>query len=461
MFRKFMDWVRRVLGKLINKSTIKEKLQIDVAVSGEMADAIDLWSKIYENKAPWLSSTVQSLNLGSAIAGEIARLVTIELKSEITGSPRAEYLQTQYQPVLDKLRQYCEYGCAKGGIVFKPYIDGKRIAVDAVHADRFFPTAFDGSGNITGAVFVERLTKGKKYYTRFERHNLFNRGYEITNAAYVSDVESMIGREADLAGIDEWASLEAHSIIQNIDTPLFAYFKAAQANTTDTDSPLGVSVYARAVDLLQEADKQYSRLLWEFEGGELAIDADVTMFQDVGKDKVVFPKGKERLFRTFRGLGGDTEEQLKTFSSALRDESFNNGLNTLLIRIEDNCGLARGTFSNPQGEARTATELKILKQRSYATVADNQKSLQAALEQLIYAMDVWTTLGKLAPAGDYEVSFKWDDSIIVDSEAEQLIRMQEVAAGILKPEEYIKWRYGITDDAKILEMMPAMNKLVE
>ncbi|MEG1991430.1 MAG: phage portal protein, partial [Christensenella sp.] len=370
-----------------------------------------------------------------------------------------EYLQPQYQPVLDKLRQCCEYGCAKGGIVFKPYIDGKRIAVDAVHADRFFPTAFDGSGKITGAVFVERLTKGKKYYTRFERHNLFNRGYEITNAAYVSDVESMIGRETDLASVDEWASLEAHSIIQNIDTPLFAYFKAAQANTTDTGSPLGVSVYARAVDLLQEADKQYSRLLWEFEGGELAIHADCTLF-DIGSDgKRRIPAGKERLYAALNM--GDEVNQLKTFSPALRDESFNNGLNTLLIRIEDNCGLARGTFSNPQGEARTATELKILKQRSYATVADNQKSLQAALEQLIYAMDVWTTLGKLAPAGNYEVSFKWDDSIIVDSEAEQLIRMQEVAAGILKPEEYIKWRYGITDDAKILEMMPAMNKLVE
>ncbi len=34
----------------------------------------------------------------------------------------------------------------------------------------------------------------------------------------------------------------------------------------------------------------------------------------------------------------------------------------------------------------------------------------------------------------------------MDSETEQKIRLQEVAAGILKPEAYLKWRYGVTDD---------------
>lgn len=56
---------------------------------------------------------------------------------------------------------------------------------------------------------------------------------------------------------------------------------------------------------------------------------------------------------------------MQVFSPALRDVSILNGLNDLLMRIEDTCGLARGTFSNPQSEARTATEIKILKQRSY------------------------------------------------------------------------------------------------
>ena len=115
--------------------------------------------------------------------------------------------------------------------------------------------------------------------------------------------------------------------------------------------------------------------------------------------------------------------------------------------------MRRGTFSEAQSEAKTATEIKVLKQRSYATVADNQKALQAALEQLVYAMDVWATLGRLAPAGTYDISYEWDDSVIVDTQSEQVIRMQEVAAGLLRPEQYLMWRYGVSEqDAKA--MMP-------
>ena len=102
-----------------------------------------------------------------------------------------------------------------------------------------------------------------------------------------------------------------------------------------------------------------------------------------------------------------------------------------------------------------------MRQRSYANVADNQKALQEALEDYIYAMDVWATIGKLAPQGKYEASFEWDDSIIVDTESEQAIRLQEVASGLLKPTEYIKWRYGIKDDETAMNMIPGMEQVTE
>ena len=44
---------------------------------------------------------------------------------------------------------------------------------------------------------------------------------------------------------------------------------------------------------MQDADDQYQRLLWEFEGGELAIDADITVLEASGE----LPRGKKRLFR--------------------------------------------------------------------------------------------------------------------------------------------------------------------
>lgn len=151
---------------------------------------------------------------------------------------------------------------------------------------------------------------------------------------------------------------------------------------------------------------------------------------------------------------------MQVFSPALRDVSILNGLNDLLMRIEDTCGLARGTFSNPQSEARTATEIKILKQRSYATVSDTQKSLEAALTGLIEAMNILTTLYHLAPEGNYETAFNWDDSIIVDMDSEVAIKLQEVAAGIMSREEYRMWRYG-EDEETARKNLPGMEKLVD
>ena len=53
-------------------------------------------------------------------------------------------------------------------------------------------------------------------------------------------------------------------------------------------------------------------------------------------------------------------------------------------------------------------------------------ALQRALEDLVYAMNFWAALYGLVPPGnDYQVSFVWDDSIIVDAEEERQTDRQE------------------------------------
>ena len=106
---------------------------------------------------------------------------------------------------------------------------------------------------------------------------------------------------------------------------------------------------------------------------------------------------------------------------------------------------------------KTATEVKASKQRTYSTVQDIQKSLEHALVGLVEAMDIWATLGKLAPSGDYDISFEWDDSLVMDAETENAQMYQEVAAGLIKPEYYLMKRYGVTEE-QLKEMMPNMDE---
>ncbi|MEG2678341.1 MAG: phage capsid protein [Oscillospiraceae bacterium] len=446
---------------MLHLDDAKRALHVDVAVSNAMQAAIDKWALMFQEKADWLGSNTQSLGLSAAIAGEMARLTTVEMDSTIEGSPRADYLQKEYQVVLDTLRTNVELAAAGGGMIFKPYLDGGHIAVDCVPAWRFLPTAFNSRGEVTGAVFVEQVTKGKTYYTRMEHHQLTNSGYSIKNMAFTSPTEASIGMQCSLDAVDEWADLEPELTVKCKDGTapdgvLFAQFKMPFANTIDPASPLGVSVYSRAEGLIEQADKQYSRILWEYEGSELAVDASEGALKTSnieGKPAKV-PERRKRLFRELgidQGTGGDL---YKVFSPAIRDTSLFNGLDKILKRIEFNCYLSYGTLSDPQSVEKTAEEIKTSKQRSYSAVCDIQKSLQGALEHLVWVMDLYTTLYNLAPRGEYEVGFSWGDGVMENTDTEYARRADLADRGYLKPEKLVAWYFGISEEEARKDYLP-------
>lgn len=454
MFERMRYFIKRMFSNMIDSKKIEEKLDASVAVGSSMASAIDLWAKMYADEAPWLDANTRSMGLAASIASELARLTTLEFKSKIAG---CDFLEIEYKKVLVKLRENCEYGCAGGGLVFKPYIDGKHIAVEAIGSDSFFPVSFNGRGEVRDSVFLEYKVKGDDVYTRLERHQFDGDKYIITNRAFINKNTEIaeiqnLGTEVELTVVDEWAELDPVVEISNIDKCLFGYFKVPLANTIEPESPLGVSVYSRAVDKILEADLQWSRILWEYEGSELAIHASVDCFKRDEYGNWLLPEGRERLYRAFE-YDPQRTKAIDVFSPSIRDTSLFNGLNNILKRIEFDCGLAYGTLSDPQNVDKTAEEIKTSKQRSYQMVSDIQRALQTALEDLLYAMVKLGQIAGLPVTDNYDVSFNWDDSVIVDKE-KQLASMQlDVSSGILRPELYIAEKYGVTEE-EALKMMP-------
>lgn len=453
MLQRFLTWIRGVFSKMLHIDDAKRALRVDIAIGSEMQEAIDLWSAMFLDKAPWLDDTTKSLGLSAAIAGELARLTTVELESTVTGSQRADWLNGEYKSVLAGLRGRVETAAAGGGMVFKPYVDGGHISVDCVPAWRFFPTAFNSRGEVTGAVFVEQVTKGKTYYTRMEHHQLTDEGYTIRNLAFSSLTIGAMGNPCSLSEVDEWADLEPELTVRYKDGTapegvLFSYFRMPFSNTVDPESPLGVSVYSRAVGLIKEADRQYSRILWEYEGSELAVDASQGALQVKGPDgkSPILPPRSKRLFRELAIDQGQSGDLYKVFSPDIRDGSLFNGLDKLLKRIEFNCNLAYGTLSDPQNVDKTAEEIKSSKQRSYSAVCDIQQALQNSLEHLVWVMDFYASLYKLAPRGEYEVNFTWGDGVLQDTEKEYMRRKEMADNGYLRPEKFVAWYFGISEE---------------
>ena len=563
---KLWDRIVERVRNMIGPKEIEKAIRVAPTVSSKMADAITLWSDMYEDNPPWLKEAtaqsptrIVSLGLPSLIASEKARLATLEMESEITtpvkevekenpdyqppsideatgqismgvgqttikedvpigNTDRAEFLNEEYKKLKKQIRRQLEYGIAKGGLVIKPYIIMKddaqvltnstveksksekksyntkklhfdnnldaeikdkykaEIEFDFIQADNFYPLSFDANGKIVEAAFIQRRIEKEYIYSRLEYHRLDGRKVTVKNYAYRKSnnmatltgsnrLEVDLGTEVPLSSVPEWADLQPVVEIEGVDRLLFAYFRMPEANTIDTHSPLGVSAYSRVVNLIKDADYQYSRLLWEYEGGELAIDVDRDALKLVtdanGNDVTQVPVMQERLFRK---VDLNAEDTYNVFAPELRDASITNGLNTILMRIEDATGLSRGTISgDPQfisTEAKTATEMKILKQRSYSTNADIQQALEDALKDTVYVMDVYSTLYEVTPEGKYEISFEWDDSILVDSESELTKRLQLINAGLASKLEVRMWYFGETENQakKALQEIDEENK---
>ncbi len=454
IFQRIAEAVRRWWSRLIPYKDIAAAEQIKTPLAPEMVRALSLWCELYHDRAPWKEpGKVKSLNLCAMAASEIARQVVLEMKATVDAgsedaegkavtNERSEFLEETFEGLLGVLRLKLEVGCAAGGMIVKPCPDpaSGRIYFDFAPDWSLYPLAFDGAGNLSDVIIPDVFRDGEAIYTRLERHTLSGEDVTITQRAFKTTHEDSLGTEVPLTSVERWAALQPEVTVTGAGGMLFGWYKVAAANTVDADCALGASVFAKAVDVAREIDLQYSRLLWEFEGGELAVDVDPTALYEKsdGKGRRL-PKLNERLFRAV-DTGADSTYEV--FAPTLRDVSLVNGLNQLLIRFEDLCGLSRGTFSDANVDARTATELRIVKQRSYATVADNQKALEKCLRDVLRAMDVYATLYNLAPAGEWAASFEWDDSILTDVDAQLQQRLLLVNSGVMSKAELRQWYLG-------------------
>ncbi|MBQ6122947.1 MAG: phage portal protein, partial [Clostridia bacterium] len=255
--------------------------QIRTPLAPEMVRALSLWCELFHDRAPWKEpGKVKSLNLCAMAASEIARQVVLEMKAtvdagseDVVGKPvtneRSAFLEETFEGLLSVLRLKLEVGCAAGGMIVKPCPDPAtgRIYFDFAPDWSLYPLAFDGAGNLSDVIIPDVFRDGETIYTRLERHTLNGEDVTITQRAFKTTHEDSLGTEVPLSSVERWAALEPEVTVTGAGGMLFGWYKVAAANTVDADCALGASVFAKAVDVAREIDLQYSRLLWEFEGG--------------------------------------------------------------------------------------------------------------------------------------------------------------------------------------------------
>lgn len=443
---KITDFLKGVWRRLFPLRDIKTALNIKPAITQEMLNSIEIWANSYSGQADWLNDNIKSLGLEKAVTREFANIVLNEMTVNISNPKLLEI----FNIAIRDLNMNFQRGLATGAMVIKPLgADG----VQFVSANAFIPIEYDSCGRLVKVVFPEFKQIEDKFYTRLEYHDLDpQKGLTITNTAYSSTSKGNLGREIPLEYVEEWQNIEPYTAYPLMFRPAFGYYRNPIDNTID-GSHAGISVFNSALDLIRLTDIQFSRLDWEFESGERAVHADVSVL----KDTKTVAKLNERLYRGVKiDTGVNNNSFFDEFSPQLRQVDLIAGLNEYKRNIEFSVGLAYGDISDPNTVAKTATEIKSAKDRKYNTVTAIQQNLKECLEDLTYALAFYNALA----TSNYTFTCTFKDSILIDEEAERKQDIQDLNLGILNPWEYrAKW-YG-EDKETALANLPQPAEVVE
>lgn len=431
---------------IFSKETIEKALDIAIISDHALEENQALWQSMIDGKALWNTKDVPSLHLASSICREISNNTTFELEADLTGN---DILKEQFMNAVDQMPTVVSILSGLAKIVLKPFVRVDKILVTIATPGRFFPIKYNEVGTLTSVAFADIIETAEDVYTLLEVHTWdeTTSGYTIEYKAFHSKQPNDLGKAVPVSSVEAWAHL-VDIQWQNITQPLFV----------EINMPNNQSIFANAVELIRLADQQYGRTVWEYEGGELAIDASIDMFRSTGKvDKygkreVVLPKGKERLFRV--GDVSAEDFKMQTFSPEFRDTSLFNGLNEHKRAIEFACGIAYATISDPNLQDKTATEIRATKQRFLITIRTIQKIIEEAYTHLAESINILGQLYGLSPASNYEVSLTWGDSVMEDPDVEYQRRKELAALGYISPVAFVAWYFSVSEE-EAAKMIPA------
>ncbi|MFS8578793.1 MAG: phage portal protein [Novibacillus thermophilus] len=461
MFKSLIAKIRQVMYRMgLLKGIEKLSDHKDVTLNEEMFQQIEIWKSLYKGYyEKWHNITYQtvegrkqrimeSLNMAKASAAEMASLVFNEkCEISISDDTLAKNIEEVFKQnkFYKKFQDYLEYSFALGGMVIKPYVEDEKIKLSFVTADCFIPLSWQNE-TIYEAVFPSEYKKGDKKYTHLEWHVWENGEYVIRNELYESNGQDL-GIKVALSTL--FPDLEEEVRISGLSKPIFTYFKPNTANNIDTQSPLGISIYANALDTMKAIDTAFDSLHREFRLGKKRIIVPAHMVQVVidsqtGEPKRYFNASDE----TYEALNADENDvDIRDMTVELRVEEHIEAINALLNLFAMQTGFSAGTFTFDGESMKTATEVISEQSKTFKSKQSHEVIIEASLQELIDSIVAIAELYNIFSAPEnYEVAISFDDSIAEDKSAEINQQIQLVTNQLQSRKRAIMRIHGMTEE---------------
>lgn len=432
MFKNIATTVRRWLHKMgLIRGLKKLDDKKDINISEVMYQHIDIWKALYMGYyQEWhdvqyktiegpKKRRMRSLRMPKVAAEEMATLVFNE-RCSINVSD--ETLSEELEKVLDnngfkkEFQRFLEYQFALGGMAIKGHVEDDEIKLSYVKADSFLPTGWTNK-KITEGIFINETTKGDRKYTHLEWHFWEGKTYFIRNELYESNGQTDdLGIKVPIETL--YPDIEEEVTIENLDRSLFVYFKPNSANNVDMDSPLGVPIFANALDTIHAIDIAFDSFEREFRLGKKRILVPESAIRHVTDKEsgaqVRYFDASDEVYQAFKFDGeGD---QFKDLSVELRVDEHVAAINSLLNLFAMQIGFSAGSFSFDGQSMKTATEVVSENSKTFRTKQSHETIIEEGLKELVEIIVKLAELYSLfsRPAKDFEVKVQFDDSVAED-----------------------------------------------
>lgn len=403
---------------------------------------VSLWQSWYEGKVRAFHEyrqyngkrivrrTRKSLCMAKRVCEDWADLIfneKVEIKSMDANAQKAidrAFSQNNFRVSANRL---VELAFALGTAAFVEHKTTQGVVIDFITADKIYPLAFSG-GCITECAFASRMLIYGEMHTYLNIHVLEDGCYVVKNALFNERTQ----KRAPLPpGVMETFYTHSADALFQIITPNIA-------NNLCPDSPMGISVFANAIDVLEGIDLVYDSYQNEFRLGKKRIIVPLSMakieMEQQGELLPVFDDNDTE-FYAFSGAGPD-DFSITEINMNIRSDAHEAGLQRNLDLLTDLCGLGSSKYRYSTGTIKTATQIVSEQSDMFRNLKKHELVAERAIRDLVRAV---LFLSGEDPEADITVNF--DDSIIEDAETISARAIVEKQNNIIDAAEYLSRVY--------------------
>ena len=427
------------LLKRKSKRNIKEKDEWQVISHGEA----------YENN--------YQENITAVIAGRLAQLTFGESYANLALTGEYEKTLKEFlENLWNKLLNITAQAYGKGGKVILPLLSNGKLTFSVVDQSRVVVTQ-ETFGKPSEALVLADCTQehGRTYY-RLIRYALKEDGLQTITQEVIDET----GNTYPLHNVSIWENLDSILTIPNCNRLFMGFIRCPRDKRTE-ESEYGVPITYGAT---QEMNELAEHLVWyrrEFKLTRVMLGLDSLLIADAKRSV----QDSEYPFVAIgQSLLGEKGNRFECFAPQIRQEAFENRLQSLQRRLEKACGLSQGILTERQQISyANKDEVRASMYDTFTIVRAMRTNIQKALEDVLYSAEkLCLFFGETQKELNSEkvnlteetgvLSINWDMSLLESTQESfnQLLTLTE--RGWIGREKIVSWVLGCSEQQAIKEL---------